>query len=330
MRILVGTKGGLHVVRWVHGERAAKIEKKEFVGQDVTSIVPAGDGLYVAVAGAGVFRSDDDADSWHRVTANLDGHKVSTVTVSPRDPLLLYAGTEPPAIHISRDGGETWEELKEFRVLGVREGWRDYGTGAAHVQSIACDPHERRRVYAGVEIGGAYRSDNGGQTWKPINEGLFDDIHQLVVDPRDGSRLYAATGGGLFMSKDRGSHWKAHPEELAERYCIRLEAVVEQGTDRSAVVIVTAAGPPGTWEGSKGNAHPRLHLSRDAGERWEEFDTRGMSEKGAFTALAADPTARQAGFIGTSTGRLYYGSAGASRWSKILYGLPPVRVLRLL
>lgn len=329
MRILVGTKGGLHLVRWVHGERTAQIESKEFLGQEVRAIVPAGGKLYATVAGSGIFRSDDRGATWQRVVATVNGHQISTLSVSPRNPSLLYAGTEPPAVHVSPDGGATWEELKEFRVLGVHEGWRDCGTGAAHVQTIACDLHDSRRLYAGVEIGGAYRTDSGGLSWTPINEGLIDDIHEIVVDPRDGTRIYAATGGGFFLSRDRGAHWNA-PAELADRYCIRLFAIAEQGEARSSILLATAAGPPGTWEGSRGNARSRLHISRDAGETWGEFDTAGMAESGAYTAVAADPSARQSGFVGTSTGRLYYGNVSLGRWSKILYGLPGVRALRVL
>ena len=70
--------------------------------------------------------------------------------------------------------------------------------------------------------------------------------------------------------------------------------------------------------------------SRDSGETWAAFRTSAMGEKGAFTALATDRTARQSGFVGTSTGRLYYGNAVLGRWTKILYGLPRVQVLRVL
>jgi photosystem II stability/assembly factor-like uncharacterized protein len=330
MRILVGTRGGLHLVRWVHGERSAKVEYREFEGQDVTSIIPAAGSLYVVVPQDGVFRSDDRARTWQSVAERLNGHQIRALDVSPRSPSVIYAGTEPPTIHVSRDGGGSWAELTEFRVMGVREGWRDYGEGAAHVQTIACDPHDGRRLYAGVEIGGAYRSDNSGASWLPINEGIFDDIHQIVVDPRDGSRLYAATGGGFHISQNRGARWRAHGGELAERYCIQLQAQAEEGSARSELILATAAGPPGTWAGRRGNAHPQLHVSRDAGTTWTRFETRRMGEKGAFTAVAVDPTAPQAGFVGTSTGRLYYGNARLGRWSKILYGLPLVRALRIL
>jgi len=330
MRILVGTKGGLYVVRWVHGERAAQVEESHFEGDDVRAIVPAGRLFYAAVSGHGVWRSEDQGRTWKQMTGSLDEHIIRSLAVSPRDPELLYAGTQPAALHVSRDGGVGWEEMTEFRVLGVREGWKDAGEGTGRVDTVAADPHDSRRLYAGVEIGGAYRSDDGGQTWTGCNEGLFDDVHFLMADPLDSSRVYAATGGGFHISRDRGRKWTGHRGEVGQAYCTCLDAEFERGARDSVLVLAVAAGPPATWEGSKGDAKARLMVSRDSGETWEAFKTSAMGEKGAFTALATDRTARQSGFVGTSTGRLYYGNAVLGRWTKILYGLPRVQVLQVL
>jgi len=330
MRILCGTQGGLYVIRWVHGERAAQVEESHFEGHDVRAIVPAGRLFYAAVSGHGVWRSEDKGSTWVQVTGPLDGHTIRSLAVSPRDPQLLYAGTQPAALHVSKDGASNWEEMKSFRILGVTEGWRDAGEGAARVDTIAADPHNSMRLYAGVEIGGAYRSDDGGRTWTGCNEGLFDDVHFLLADPLDSSRVYAATGGGFHISRDRGRKWTAHPGEPGQAYCTRLDVEFERGARDSWLVLAVTAGPPATWKGSKGDAKARLLVSRDSGETWSAFKTSSMGEKGAFTALATDKTARQSGFVGTSTGRLYYGNAVLGRWTKILYGLPRVQELRVL
>jgi photosystem II stability/assembly factor-like uncharacterized protein len=330
MRILVGTKGGLYVIRWVHGERSAQVEESHFEGDDVRAIVPAGGLYYAAVSGHGVWRTDDSGRSWEQATAPLDGHRIRSLAVSPKNPDHLYAGTQPAALHVSRNGGATWEEQREFRVLGVREGWQDAGEGAARVDTVEADRHDSRRLYAGVEIGGAYRSDDGGATWTGVNEGLYDDVHFLMVDPLDSSRVYAATGGGLHISRDRGRKWRPHAGELGQAYCTCLDSEFERGAHHSVLVLAVTGGPPATWEGSRGDARARLVVSRDSGETWQQFKTSTMGEKGAFTALATDPTARQSGFVGTSTGRLYYGNAVLGRWHKIHYGLDRVQVLRVL
>jgi photosystem II stability/assembly factor-like uncharacterized protein len=314
----------------VHGERAAQVEESHFEGDDVRAIVPAGPHFYAAVSGHGVWKSDDQGSTWTQKTGPLDGHIIRSLAVSPRDPDLLYAGTQPAALHVSSDGGTSWEELTEFRVLGVREGWKDAGEGAARVDTIEPDPHDSRRLYAGVEIGGAYRSDDGGRTWTGCNEGLFDDVHFLMADPLDSSRVYAATGGGFQLSRDRGRKWVSHKGELGQAYCTQLDHEVERGARDTALVLAISAGPPATWEGSKGDAKARLMISRDSGDTWEAFRTSAMGEKGAFTAVATDRSARQSGFVGTSTGRLYHGNAVLGRWTRIHYGLPRVQVLKIL
>ena len=79
MRILVGTKGGLYVVRWVHGERAAQVKESHFEGDDVRAIVPAGRFFYAAVSGHGVWRSEDEGRTWKQMTGPLDGHIIRSL-----------------------------------------------------------------------------------------------------------------------------------------------------------------------------------------------------------------------------------------------------------
>lgn len=332
MRILVGTDRGLNVVRWIEGERAGRVVEKQFEDRQVYALVVTERNLWAVVPEEGLFRSRDRGATWDRVVDRLDGRKVRSFAVSPRDASLLLSGTEPAGLFVSRDDGRTWRELEELRALGVRESWRDYGDRAAHVETVACDPQDARRIYAGVEIGGAYRSDDGGASWHPINEGIFDDIHDLAVDPWDPSRVIAATGGGLHLSLDRGLHWRRHGSALGELYCTEL-ALISRGTEvsnslRSTLVLATADGPPSTWKGLRGNAGARLWISRDAGESWVEVALSGVRDKGGITGLDADPSQEGAGFFGTSSGHLYHGRLVERRWVRILVGLPAIRSVR--
>jgi hypothetical protein len=332
MRILVGTDGGLNVVRWIEGERAGRVVEKQFEDRQVYGLVVGERELWAVVPAEGLFRSGDRGETWDRVVDRLGGRAVRSLAVSPRDAAILFAGTEPAGLFVSRDGGTTWRELEEFRALGVRESWRDYGDRAAHVEAITCDPQEVGRIYAGVEIGGAYRSDDGGASWQSINEGVFDDIHDLAVDPWDPSRVYAATGGGLHVSLDRGLHWRRHGSAPGELYCTEL-ALISRGTEvasshRSTLVLATADGSPSTWSGFRGNANPRIWLSRDAGESWEALPMSGVRDKGGITALDADPSREGAGFFGTSSGSLYHGRLAERRWVRLLFGLKPIRAVR--
>ena len=142
----------------------------------------------------------------------------------PTGDLLL--GTEPAGLLRSSDSGETWTELNGFSALCDTETWSEYGNRAAHVESVAFDPHDASRLYAGVEIGGAYRSDDGGESWVGVNDGIYDDIHDLVVDPRtevECSRRPAAVSSCPWIA---GVDWRPADGDVGSRYCTRLLAVV--------------------------------------------------------------------------------------------------------
>jgi len=334
MRILAGTDDGLMVIRWIEGERSGRTVKKHFEGRQVYRLAVTAHGIWAVVPEEGIFRSADRGDSWERVADRLGGAMIRSLTISPRDPSVIYAGTEPAGLFVSSNGGTDWEELPEFRVLGVRESWRDYGKRSAHVETIACDPHEPRRIYVGVEIGGVYRTDDGGASWTPINEGIFDDIHELQVDPWDPSRVFAATGGGLHISRDRGLHWRRHESEVGELYCTRFD-LVSRGADvsdslQSRLVLATADNTPSEWGRRRGDAKARLWLSTDGGNTWAPVNLSSLRDKGAITDVTADPATEGSALIGTSSGNLYSGRAADRKWTRLMFGMPSIRSLRVI
>ena len=333
MRILVGTDDGLHVIRWIEGERSGRTAEKHFEGRQVYRLAATDRRIWAVVPEEGLFYSGDGGGSWERVLDRLDGAQVRALAVSPSDPSVVYAGTEPPGLYVTRDDGQSWEEIPAFRELGARESWRDYGKRSAHVETIACDPNDPRRLYVGVEIGGAYRTDDGGQSFTGINEGIFDDIHEIEVDPWDPSRLYAATGGGLHISRDRGLHWRRHETEIGELYCTRFD-LISRGVEvsssgQSRLVLATADNTPSQWSGRKGDAKARLWLSPDAGESWTPLHLSGVRDAGAIMDVADDPATEGAGLIGTSSGNLYFGRAVGGKWTRIMFGMPAIRAIHV-
>lgn len=331
MRILVGSENGLHLVRWLEGEKTGAVEDRAFEGEEVAALVPAGDGaILAAVPGRGLFRSDDGV-TWTLLVDRLNGGRITALAAAPSG--TVVAGTEPTGLHASRDGGATWTEFGAFAALGADEDWSDYGGRAAHVATIALDPHDASRLYVGVEIGGAYRSDDAGASWLGVNEGLFDDIHDIVVDPRDGSRVYAATGGGLYASLDRGADWRPMPGELGDRYCLRffsLASTPVTGPAESLFLLGTAGGPPSTWgkRGTKSDA--QLWASLDSGRSWSPLEEHGTRDTSPVTALVGNPRNASAVLAGTAQGHLLHGHLNDDHWHQIMYGLGAVRSLIVL
>jgi len=120
-------------------------------------ITPMGEVLYVAVNGAGLFRSDDAGSSF-RLAGAPPGDLVSSLTLDPTDAQILYAVTAPNGpsgspgergLFKSRDGGASWSRA-------------DRGLPPA-ITSLLIDPNNPEIAYAGVRYGGVYKTTTGGQ-----------------------------------------------------------------------------------------------------------------------------------------------------------------------
>ena len=157
----------------------------------------------------GIYRLDIASGKWTHLPSQMDGLCIWSVARSPHDPDLILAGTRPPGIFRSTDGAKTWERVNAPlpetcpAVLKPR------------VTRILFDPDDPDLVFAGLEIGGVWRSTDGGKSFENASAGLVsEDIHDIAV-VRNGSRLvYATTNMGLHVSNDDGRSWDMKPLEL--------------------------------------------------------------------------------------------------------------------
>ena len=96
------------------------------------------------------------------------------------DPNTVYAGVEDAAIFRTTDGAHTWQELSGLRGHGTGPKWQP-GAGGMCLHTILLDPSDPGRIYIAISAAGAFRTDDGGKTWKPINQGLRS---QYIPDPK--------------------------------------------------------------------------------------------------------------------------------------------------
>ena len=166
------------------------------------------------------------------------------------------------------DAADAWRELESFRAMEQTEEWRAYADRLSHVQTIQVDPHADRRLYAGVEVGGAYASEDRGRSWQVIGDGLYEDIHVLAVDPRAGSRMYAATGRRPV--RERGPRPVLAAAPGRGRLVVQHRAARAFGPHRKNGTLSRdrRREPRRTW--TRHGAKARLHVSRDAGGTWKE------------------------------------------------------------
>jgi photosystem II stability/assembly factor-like uncharacterized protein len=125
---------------------------------------------------------------------------------SPHDANTLWTGSDDGLIHVTRDGGATWQDVTPE------------GLGEVMVNEIAVSPHDPATAYAAVSnykfndfTPMAYVTRDFGASWEAITEGIDDEawVHVVREDPTTPGLLYAGTELGMYVSFDAGEHWQS-------------------------------------------------------------------------------------------------------------------------
>ena len=145
----------------------------------------------------------------------------------------------------------------EAQAQGPR--WEFAGwVGGGCYPNIEFDPNVKGRVYLTSDVAGIWRSDDLGESWESINNGLGNlNVSFVAVAPSDSNILYAGTKDGLFRSKDTGKTWKSCGNaggEIGFRRPQSYQGVVISKKNPAFVVIGTAAGS--------------VFVSSDYGDHW--------------------------------------------------------------
>jgi hypothetical protein len=247
-------------------------------------------GLHVTRDAGKTFTSVGFNDRW-----------VWDVAFAPDDPQTIWVGTEPPMIHVSRDGGITFQAHEQIDRLSSRNRWHFFHPPfhAGHVHGIAVHPAEPLRIFAGVEQGGLIFTHDGGNTWHDALPGY--DLHRIAIDPSDPDHILAGAGEGLFVSKDAGWTWNAVESMKGKHihtilydprnpnrcyvYADDPECPVYRSEDGGSTWRPSGLGlPPAKpadslvlhpsdsgvliYGGDQGNRKSGLYLSTDGGESW--------------------------------------------------------------
>lgn len=224
-----------------------------------------GAGSLALWAGAtdGIWRSGDLGQTWWESNEGLAERHVRSLACHPDDPEFVYAGTEPAAIFVSQDGGQTWSEDPEVTRLREENGWYlPYSPRAGAIRGLA---FLGDRGYAAAEQGGLLRSDDRGRSWhlaegssgqirRRVPEGeIHPDVHSVVIHPTTPDQVVAPTGGGLYYSYGGGRGWS----QLLDRYCraVWLDPV------RPAHMVVGPADAP--------DRNGQIVETLDGGDAWQ-------------------------------------------------------------
>lgn len=270
----------------------------------------------------GLLRSTDRGQSW---TPLLDG-QISAIAIDPRDADRLVVGSQPAALWRSDDGGASWRELPPPGTPEERAAWHLPGptpletAPLSRVSAIVHDPAAPGTLYAGIEIGGVYHSDDIGETWRARHAGLPSlAIHQLAPHPLEPETLFAATETGVYRSVDGGETWAELPLDAGARYTRALLALPPaHRDDRFTLLAAPAEVDPWGWAEEEDGARCRLFRSVDDGASWEPV-TAGLPDyfAGPVSALIADPDDADTLYLGTWDGRVYTSRDRGRVWLQI-------------
>ncbi len=292
------------------------------------------------VWGSHLHRTDDEGASWRMLGGRVSfpeaeerevraiWHLASSVAA----PSLLYAGVQPAALFRSDDGGESWSWVRSLHEHPTRATWQPTRGGMA-LHSIQIDPRTPRRVYVSVSAGGSYRSEDGGDSWIPINHGIRAEYlpdpsgpaghnpHALRLHPAAPDRLYRQDHSGVYRSDDRGESWIDVSAGLPSDFGFAL-AVDPGDPDRCWVVPEESSHMRCVCDGRL-----RVYETGDGGQTWAAR-TEGLPQDYAYVSVLRDAlctdTADPCGvYLGTSTGHLFASMDGA-RWSLAAGYLPPI------
>jgi photosystem II stability/assembly factor-like uncharacterized protein len=209
--LLVGTRKGLFLIQdgGVQGPLLPGWEVFHALARDGTIYAAANNFVY----GATVQRSADGGKTWER-SEPIDGLKRAWHVEPGRDG-SLWLGGDPGCLFHSDDGGVTWQPNAGLLEHPTRERWQP-GAGGMCCHSIQVTPDA---LYVAISAAGAFRSDDGGDTWTPINEGVAADflpekypdvgqcVHKLLAHPGRAGRLWQENHCGTYRSDDRGDTW---------------------------------------------------------------------------------------------------------------------------
>lgn len=252
---------------------------------------------------------------------------------SPDDPDLVYAGVEDAALFRSRDGGVSWQELAGLRGHGSGPDWQP-GAGGMCLHTILLDPGNKDRMYVAISSAGAFRSDDGGQTWRTINNGLVSEfmpdptaevghcVHNLAMHPSRPEVLFMQKHWDVMRSDDGGDHWHEVSGNLPTDFGFPI-GVHAHEPDTIYVVPIESDSLHYPPEGKL-----RVYRSRSGGNEWEAL-TNGLPQANCYVnilrdAMAVDTLDDCGIYFGTTGGQVYVSPDGGDHWKPIVRDLPPV------
>jgi photosystem II stability/assembly factor-like uncharacterized protein len=359
VRVLVGTRKGAFILtsdarreHWdIKGPTFAGWEIYHFKGSPVDP-----DRLYASQTsgwfGQVIQRSKDAGCTWETVgnkfvyEGNPSTHQWFDGTQHPwefkrvwklepslTDPEVVYAGVEDAALFRSGDGGQTWQEFPGLRSV-KGELWGP-GAGGLCLHTIIQDQANPQRLFIAISAAGAFRTDDGGGTWRPINAGLKSNyeladpdaevghcVHSMAMHPSHPGTLYMQKHWDVMRTDDAGEWWYEVSGNLPSDFGYAIAVHCREPETIFVLPIKSDSEhyPP--------DGKLRVYRSKSGGNEWEAL-TNGLPQDNCYVnvlrnAMAVDSLDPCGVYFGTTGGQVYVSADAGDHWMPIVHDLPPV------
>jgi photosystem II stability/assembly factor-like uncharacterized protein len=252
---------------------------------------------------------------------------------STTDPNLVYAGVEDAALFATKDGGKTWNEMPALRGHKTGKQWAP-GAGGMCLHTVLLDPKDPKRIYIAISSAGAFRTDDGGKTWKPINRGLKSQyipdpdaevghcVHRIAMHPKKPKTLFMQKHWDVMRSDDSGDNWHEVSGNLPTDFGFPIEVHAHE-PETIYVFPIKSDAEHYPLEGKL-----RVYRSRKGGNEWEAL-TKGLPQKNCYVNILRDASSidqfDDCGiYFGTTGGQVYGSFDSGNSWEAIVHDLPAV------
>jgi photosystem II stability/assembly factor-like uncharacterized protein len=359
VRVLVGTRKGAFILTSDGKREKWDVAGPFFGGWEIYHLKGSPvdpDRIYASQSsgwfGQQIQRSDDGGKTWAAVgnAFKYDGtpgthtwydgsahpwefKRVWHLEPSLTDSDAVYAGVEDAALFRSDDAGKTWNELPGLRGHGTGAQWSP-GAGGMCLHTILIDPKNHQRMFIAISAAGAFRTEDGGTTWKPITRGLHSDfipnptaevghcVHRIALHPSNPNTLYMQKHWDVMRSTDAGDNWYEVSGNLPTDFGFVIDVHAHEAQTIYVVPIKSDSEhyPP--------DGQLRVYRSKTGGNEWEALGN-GLPQRNCYVnvlrdAMAVDTMDSCGIYFGTTGGQVYCSADSGDSWNPIVRDLPAV------
>jgi photosystem II stability/assembly factor-like uncharacterized protein len=245
----------------------------------------------------------------------------------------VYAGIEDAALFKSTDAGQNWVELSGLRNSDTGPRWMP-GAGGLCLHTILQDPTNAQRMFIAISAAGVFRTDDAGQTWKPVNKGLHSKflpdpnaevghcVHRIAMHPTRPNVLFMQKHWDVMRSENAGDSWQKISGNLPTDFGFVIDVHAHEPETIYVVPIKTDS------EHYPLDGKLRVYRSRTGGNEWQEL-AKGLPERDCYVnvlrdAMAVDSLDKCGVYFGTTGGQVYCSADSGDSWSAVVHDLPPV------